>query len=240
MRTSKDIVIMLILLLTSLVGHSLALLTDPALQVDSGFNSLSDLQLVPPYPLPDGESSISDPTVGSSISSSEFESPEFVSQPACHAPRNSKLRVRYSSSSDQAGKHRFLLPGRNKGPITQTTTNTRSETDRGGSRKARAARKGRKYGYMGARLHQTKPQERSKSGSISFVMDTQTRRRNSSTRTTSCPDSDRLKCKFLNYKICVYCSGPPEPPTSTGPMFTVMKNLPLVYVNRTHLPYAPF
>lgn len=88
---------MLILLLTSLVGHSLALLTDPALQVDSGFNSLSDLQSVPPYPLPDGGSSISDPTVGS---------------------RNSKLRVRDYSSSDQAGKHRFLLPGRNKGPRT--------------------------------------------------------------------------------------------------------------------------
>lgn len=96
MRMSKGpspiplpLAIMLILPPASFEGPSLALLKDPVLQVDSGFDSLSFLDSVRPYSLKDGASSFSDLAVGSSIRPSESAS----------------FRSCFSSSQNRHAKH---------------------------------------------------------------------------------------------------------------------------------------
>ncbi|MCJ1347833.1 hypothetical protein MMC31_006063, partial [Peltigera leucophlebia] len=192
---------MLILLLVSLMSHSLAVLTDPALQVDSGFDSLSSLESVPPYPLPDGGSGISDPTAGSSIRPSEFQSPEFVSQQpktSCHhAPRNSKLRVRdsFSSDQDQAGNTDFCLQ---EEPETKVQESGQQPNPTASEKPGQQGKKGSTWGP-------TPPEQTPRTQQIwldifrnGYTTSSQTEFIN---QNDQLPDNDKLKCKFRNYKI---------------------------------------
>lgn len=219
-RSHFSLVIMLIFLLASLVVHSLAMLTDPTLQVDSGFDSLKSLESVPLYPLPDGGRGISDPTAGPSIISSEIESPELVSQQpqsSCHARRNSKLRVR-ESSSDQAGNTDFCFQDETK--VQESGQQERKPPTLAPGKQGQQGKKGNIWGP-------TPPEKTPRTQQIwldifrNGYTGTQTEFIN---QNDQLPDNDRLKCKFQNYKIHVCCSGPPEPPASVGPIFNIMKS----------------
>lgn len=219
MRMSKGpspiplpLAIMLILPLASFEGPSLALLKDPVLQVDSGFDSLSFLDSVRPYSLSDGASSFSDLAVGSSIRPSESAS----------------FRSYFSSSQNRHAKHNkignfvsailFLIKLETATSARKLRTNKRSKNldnnnnnnnkDNKKKKKAKRIRHRLREGQGSKERKGVHAQTTSRVPQICLNIfrngysELQTEFIN---KNEQLPDGDETKCQFLNYKIHVCC-----------------------------------